>query len=167
MRLRPYAHDDETPAREANEVMKADGSRLLFYLDDGVTWDQWLKKIDEHRRRLSLSVGIVPATQLVADVDDVIVGSARIRFSLNKELERTGGHIGYGVLPAHRRRGYATEILRQALIIARSQGVSRVLVTCLDDNVGSACVIERCGGVLEDVIDIDEGSRRLRRYWFT
>ena len=167
MRLRPYAHDDETPAREANEVMKADGSRLLFYLDDGVTWDQWLKKIDEHRRRLSLSVGIVPATQLVADVDDVIVGSARIRFSLNKELERTGGHIGYGVLPAHRRRGYATEILRQALIIARSQGVSRVLVTCLDDNVGSACVIEKCGGVLEDVIDIDEGSRRLRRYWFT
>jgi predicted acetyltransferase len=167
LRLRPYAHDDETPAREANEVMKADGSRLLFYLDDGVTWDQWLKKIDEHRRRLSLSVGIVPATQLVADVDDVIVGSARIRFSLNKELERTGGHIGYGVLPAHRRRGYATEILRQALIIARSQGVSRVLVTCLDDNVGSACVIERCGGVLEDVIDIDEGSRRLRRYWFT
>ena len=67
----------------------------------------------------------------------------------------------------HRRRGYATEILRQALIIARSQGVARVLVTCLDDNVGSACVIERCGGVLEDVIDIDEGSRRLRRYWFT
>ncbi len=167
MRLRPYTHDDEVSAREANEVMKNDGALLLLDLDDGMAWDQWLRRIDEHRRRLSLSVGLVPATQLVADVNGVIVGSARIRFSLNKDLERTGGHIGYGVLPAHRRRGYATEILRQALIIARSQGVARVLVTCLDDNVGSACVIERCGGVLEDVIDIDEGSRRLRRYWFT
>jgi predicted acetyltransferase len=167
LRLRPYTHDDEVSAREANEVMKNDGALLLLDLDDGMAWDQWLRRIDEHRRRLSLSVGLVPATQLVADVNGVIVGSARIRFSLNKDLERTGGHIGYGVLPAHRRRGYATEILRQALIIARSQGVARVLVTCLDDNVGSACVIERCGGVLEDVIDIDEGSRRLRRYWFT
>jgi predicted acetyltransferase len=167
LRLRPYTHDDEVSAREANEVMKNDGALLLLDLDDGMAWDQWLRRIDEHRRRLSLSVGLVPATQLVADVNGVIVGSARIRFSLNKDLKRTGGHIGYGVLPAHRRRGYATEILRQALIIARSQGVARVLVTCLDDNVGSACVIERCGGVLEDVIDIDEGSRRLRRYWFT
>ena len=33
---------------------------------------------------------------------------------------REGGHIGYAVRPAHRRRGYATEILRQSLIIARA-----------------------------------------------
>ena len=69
-----------------------------------------------------------------------------------------GGHIGYAVRPAHRRRGYATEILRQSLIVARAVGVDGVLVTCDDDNVGSAAVIERCGGVLES--DRDRRGRR-------
>lgn len=167
LRLRPYNLQDEAAALAAHEVMKEDGSRLLLEWEEGMDWDQWLQRVSDYRRGLSLSVGLVPATQLVADVGGVIVGSTRIRYSLNKELARLGGHIGYGVLPAHRRRGYATEILRQGLVIAHSQGVARVLVTCLDDNVGSACVIERCGGLLEDVIDLEDGSRRLRRYWFT
>ena len=67
-----------------------------------------------------------------------------------------GGHIGYAVRPAHRRRGYATEILRQSLIIARAVGVDRVLVTCDDTNVGSSAVIEACGGVLDDVVPAGE-----------
>lgn len=68
------------------------------------------------------------------------------------------------MLAEHRGRGYATEILRQSLVIARAEGVDRVLVTCSDDNVASAAVIERSGGVLESVID---GSRhpRPRRHW--
>ena len=66
--------------------------------------------------------------------------------------------------PQHRRRGYGTEILGQSLVVARAAGVDRVLVTCDDDNVGSAAVIERCGGVLESVIDGSDGVAK-RRYW--
>ncbi|MGI8445981.1 MAG: hypothetical protein ACR2MP_02105 [Streptosporangiaceae bacterium] len=33
-----------------------------------------------------------------------------------------GGYIGYCVLSGHRRRGYATGILRQSLVIARAHG---------------------------------------------
>lgn len=165
LRLRSYTLADETAARAANESMKSDGSLFLLDWNETTQWPQWLKTINEHRRGLSLSVGRVPAVQLVADVDGDIVGSVRVRFSLNKELERTGGHIGYGVLPAQRRRGYATEILSQALVVARSQGVDRVLVTCFEDNAASARVIEKCGGVLEDVITIEHDARGLRRYW--
>ncbi len=61
-----------------------------------------------------------------------------------------------------RRRGYATEILRQSLIVARAFGVDAALLTCDDGNVASATVIERCGGVR----DPDRpGEPPFRRYW--
>ncbi len=75
-----------------------------------------------------------------------------------------GGHIGYAVRPGHRGRGYATAVLRQALVVARAEGVEQVLVTCEESNAASAAVITRCGGVLEDV-HVDADGRRTRRYW--
>jgi predicted acetyltransferase len=106
----------------------------------------------------------VPATFLVAVIGDQIVGRVSIRHELNDFLLNFGGHIGYGVRPAYRRRGYASEILRQALIITRAEGVDRVLVTCDEDNVASAKVIERHGGVLEDVrVDPDGSPKRRHR----
>ncbi|WP_237565966.1 GNAT family N-acetyltransferase [Ornithinimicrobium cerasi] len=73
---------------------------------------------------------------------------------------------GYAVGPRFRRRGYATEMLRQSVARLSELGVRRVLVTCDDDNPASAAVIERCGGVLEDVRR-RPGQAPKRRYWIT
>lgn len=54
---------------------------------------------------------------------------------------------------------HATEMLRQALGVARELGIDPTLVTCDVDNVGSRAVIERNGGVLED-----ERAGKLR-FW--
>ena len=97
------------------------------------------------------------ATFLVAAVDGELVGRSSIRHELNDFLRREGGHIGYGVLAEHRRRGRATEMLRQSVISVAGGRRRRVLVTCDHDNVGSATVIERCGGVLHSVIDCEDG----------
>jgi predicted acetyltransferase len=70
-----------------------------------------------------------------------------------------GGHIGYSVRPSARRRGHATEALRQAIPRARSLGLPRLLLTCLETNVASRKVIERNGGVYEDT------RNGTRRYW--
>ena len=115
--------------------------------------DAYLKTLHEHRVGTSQQAGRVPATFLVADVGGEIVGRSSIRFALNEVLAREGGHIGYAVLPWHRRRGYATEILRQSLVIARAHGVGRVLVICDEDNAGSRTVIEACGGRHESVVE--------------
>jgi len=143
--------------------MSAEGFEFALWLDRAPSWSTFIDELDAHRRG-HVPPGRVPGTFLLAVVDDQIVGRSSIRFELNELLVREGGHIGYGVLPEHRRRGYATEILRQSLVVARAEGVDRVLVTCADDNVASVHVIERCGGALESVIDGTQHAR-TRRYW--
>src|ERR1035441_4139179 len=135
--------------RAAHYAMTADGFVFGLSLEPGMPWAAYVKTLEDQRAGLNLAPGFVPATFLVADVAGRIVGRVSIRHALNDFLAREGGHIGYGVLPQHRRRGYATEILRHAIVIARASGVDRVLVICADDNVGSAAVIEACGGRLD------------------
>jgi predicted acetyltransferase len=142
--------------------MAAEGNVFGFALEPGVEWSAYLDMLDERRRGVNLSPDQVPATFLVADVGGVIVGRTQIRHHLNDFLEREGGHIGYCVLPDYRRRGYATEILRQSLTVIRALGVDRVLVSCDDDNAGSIAVIESCGGVLDSVTS---STPPKRRYW--
>jgi len=145
--------------------MAEDGFNFGLFLGPDMAWTEYLRLLRDHQAGVNLSQRLVPSTFLVADVAGQIVGRVSIRHRLNEFLVRYGGHIGFGVLRSHRRRGYATEILRQSLIIARAIGIDRVLVTCDDDNVGSMTVIEACGGQLEDVTEADPGAPAIRRYW--
>jgi predicted acetyltransferase len=169
LRLRPLRLGDEAAFVAGHEAMAADGFVFGLGYEAGTAWPDYVETMEAQRRGVVPADGRlpVPATFLVADVGGVLVGRASIRHELNEVLAREGGHIGYGVLPGHRRRGYATEILRQALVVARSVGVDRVLVTCDDGNLASARVIERCGGVLESVAARTEDDRVIpfRRYW--
>jgi predicted acetyltransferase len=56
------------------------------------------------------------------------------------------GHIGYGVVPWKRRRGYATTALRLILPEAREQGLLYVELTTEEENVASQRVILANGG---------------------
>jgi predicted acetyltransferase len=87
------------------------------------------------------------------------IGRMSIRHTLNDWLSEVGGHIGYDVRRSRRREGHATAMLAAALPIARSLGVERALLTCDEDNTASRLVIERNGGVLEDV------RQGKLRYW--
>lgn len=107
----------------------------------------------------------MPAAFLLAWVGGELVGRASIRLQLDDYLTTAGGHIGYAVLPAHRRRGYATKILRQSLIIARAEGIDEALITCDVANEGSRRVIERCGGELESIVHDPKEGVDKRRYW--
>ena len=101
------------------------------------------------------------------DIDrDRLIGAVDIRHYLNERLLRDGGHIGDGVRPSERRKGYATEMIRLALIECGKLGINKVLMICNKDNIGSAKSIIRNGGVLENEITDPDGVTE-QRYWIT
>jgi predicted acetyltransferase len=164
LRLRPLEQGDEAVFVKAHEALATEAFTFGIGYQSGLEWTRYLAWLEAVR------VGDgpaerVPATFLVADVDGVIVGRTSIRHRLDEFLAREGGHIGYAVLAEFRCRGYASEILRRSLVIARSKGIDRALLTCDDDNVASATVIERCGGVFESMVEGSNSGTAKRRYW--
>jgi len=93
------------------------------------------------------------------------VGTVLLRHFITEHMHRFGGHIGYIIRPSGRRKGFGSLICKLALDKARSLGLDRVLLTCADTNVGSAKIIERNGGVLQDKIMVGTRPVPTRRYW--
>jgi predicted acetyltransferase len=111
------------------------------------------------RRRRVRELWAVPVTELWFIDGSDYLGTVIIRHRLTPALAREGGHIGYHVVPRQRRRGHATQMLGQAKPVCQGLGLSDVLITCDQDNLGSRRVIEANGGVLERVAD------GQARYW--
>lgn len=165
LRLRAMRTSDEQVFSQAHQELAAEGFEFGIHYQPGMPWYDYLRAVSDQALGLNMSPGLVPATFLIADVDGTFVGRTSIRHELNEFLMNYGGHIGYVVVPDQRRRGYATEILRQSIDIAHSLGIDRVLVTCDDSNIGSIKTIEACGGQLENVVALPPANTPRRRYW--
>lgn len=119
------------------------------------------KKLEDATRSAE---GVPRKTHLWAVADEQFVGRISIHHALTDALRREGGHIGYDTVPSFRGRGVATEMLRQALPVARSLGLTSVLLTCDDTNTASIRVIEKNGGVLRETRNLD-ANRPAKRYY--
>ena len=164
--LRLPRADEEEEFLRAHRATTPDVPHFLHYYEEGMPFARYLDVLQQHARGEALPRGHVPSTFLFAFDGTSIVGRVSIRHALNDFLLRVGGHIGYAVVPAFRRRGYATAMLQQSVEILRQRfGIARVLLTCDDDNIGSIRTIEKCGGVLENVITGPDVLKPKRRYW--
>ena len=164
--LRRPTLDEEDEFLRAHRATTPESPTFLHDYHEGMSLARYLETLAERERGVNLPLNHVPSTFLFAFTGSRIVGRLAIRHALNDILERVGGHIGYIVVPEFRRQGHATEILRQALRVARDQlGLGRVLVTCDDDNVGSIRTIEKNGGILDEIVSGPNLDRPKRRYW--
>ena len=134
-------------------------------LDSANTYVGWLELIRSAETRV-FSEESVPATVYFGMQEGRIVGIIQIRHKLNKRLRNTYGHIGYGVRPSERRKGYATRMLAAALVKCRELGIMKVLVSCDKKNIGSAKTIINNGGKLSYEFIDDDGST-VQQYWIT
>lgn len=109
--------------------------------------------------------GLVPwsAFWAVDASTGALVGMCSLRHGLSPRMAQFGGHIGYRVRPAMRRRGVGTALLRLTLDQARARGIDSALVVCTPENFGSQGVLRRHGAVFDG--EVSTQGQRLWRYW--
>ena len=143
-------------------VNQTNRSPWKIWAHDFHDFDNYLKNLDAGEETKD---NWVPDTTLFClDKDrNIFVGAVNIRHYLNDELLKTGGHIGDGIRPSERRKGYATAMIALALDECKKLGISKILMCCEKDNIGSAKSIIKNGGVLEN--EVEEDGHIEQRYW--
>ena len=83
-------------------------------------------------------------------------------------LSRFGGHIGYSVRPSLRKQGIGTRMLKDMLKVCKDEyHLEKVLITCVEGNVGSKKVIMNNGGILEGKIFYPPEEKMIDRDWIS
>ncbi len=104
------------------------------------------------------------STFFCLDTDrNIFVGAVNIRHFLNERLLHSGGHIGDGIRPSERGKGYGTNMVALALEECDRLGIRDVLMCCNRDNIASARTIIKNGGILEN--EVTDGDTTIQRYW--
>lgn len=129
-------------------------------------YDEWLEKVRLAQKAETSFVHVPATTYFSVRVDDnTIVGTIQLRHTLTEELKKYGGHIGYGICPSERLKGYATRQLELALMKARQLCIPKVMISCDKDNVASRKVAIKNGGTLEWEGFSEKAGTEIQTYW--
>lgn len=125
---------------------------------------EWINIIEDKETNTQKS-GVTSSSYIAIRLcDNRVVGAIDLRHHINHPiLSVWGGHIGYTVRPSERRKGYATEMLKQNLQNCKNRGLVKVLIVCDYDNIASEKTIITNGGIFEKEIVVD--GEVMKRFW--
>ena len=137
-------------------------SPWAIFKNDYHDFDYYLANLEQKE---AIDGKVPDSTFFCLDLDrNIFVGAVNIRHYLNEALLLNGGHIGDGIRPSERRKGYATAMIKLVLLECKKLGIDRVLMCCDKDNIGSQKSIINNGGILENEFVDDDGNVE-QRYW--
>ncbi len=143
------------------EANKGNSSPWAIFRNDYHAFDYYLENLETKEPK----DGIVPdSVYFLLDTErDILLGAVNIRHYLNDYLLQYAGHIGDGVRPSERRKGYAYKMLKYALEECKKFGMENVILGCYKDNIGSVKTIIKNGGMLIREEKSEEGQ--IRQYY--
>ena len=136
---------------------------------NGLTYEEWLLELEKRKdpEYVNKIKRFLSSTYFVTrESDNKIIGMINLRYNIPKHLLDTwASHIGYGIRPTERRKGYAKIALYLALLEQQKLGEEEVLLECTVDNIGSNKTIISLGGKLEKT-KVDEYDGELTNYYW-
>lgn len=102
---------------------------------------------------------------LYNDKTNTLLGASNLRHYLTEDGLKLWGHIGYGIRPSERKKGYATRLLKMTMVEAKEKNIDKVLLGAYKGNIGSWKVMEKCGGKFENIVIEEETGLPVKRYW--
>jgi len=130
------------------------------------SYEEWLNDCESDKTIETINPDWANGTNyLLIDEDNHVYGFSQLRHSLKGQLINIGGHIGYGIRPTERRKGYGTIQLQLLLEKAKELGLDKVLVTCRENNIGSKKTIENCLGEQDSPVPSKYPNILELRYW--
>lgn len=110
--------------------------------------------------------GLVRAdTLFLVENNGYILGAINLRYAMNEDLLKFGGHMSFGIRPEERKKGYAFIMVKLALNILRTNGITKALVTITRDNKAAQRTIRKIGGKLENAYELK--GTVIDRYWIS
>lgn len=156
-----------------NEFVKynsdINGAGSLDKILEGLTFEEALERcLNMENKEYAEKASRCPGKTflLIRDNDNKIIGTINLRWDLNESMLRFGGHIGYGIRPTERRKGYNKINLYLCMLEAKKVGLDKVMLDCDVNNLGSDGTLKALGGTLERT-EVDPSDGVLTNvYWF-
>ena len=140
-----------------------EGSNRLQYYLEHYTYEGWINYLKICEDIIPNEYEVPSELYLLIDENDVIIGIAHLRLSLNKTLDRLGGNIGYSIRPSKRNNGYGKYNLYLSLKRFNELNIDTIKLAHIKDNEASKKVMLSLGAKFVEEI-YDETYKYIDKY---